>query len=488
MTCGTVPLTRSSRGDPEQTDPRALEAEGRLKTPPFCQPPFTQLSGPVVTGANPSTGGEFVFLLRNEIVAGLSSQTFAKMAHVDRFAVLRFYLKRASELSDWNIQEFIDAELQHKDFQESWLAAKGLYKPREKFEPREYNPYLTREQCWALTCYTLDKLRIHDKFEIACRSALPTQESWQQFRFKGLWCLLVGAFTRLPNYEGGTTKFYREMQEEETFERGKPNAFVHFVSASYSLHEATTISKPPGNVLTLKGVPPEYVRSIKNFAEVKFHDEVLIWPLCTYMCVDAPNKIFEFLEGELPPQEVGMLLVPSAINTTTSSAECATADTKECGKKLRHSLPPLHRQEHPAHTSPVDQQQPKQVQAEQQSPSLNIPFSRPQCGPEDTKVSNSDIKACPTAISKDSPLLTSQEASGSVQDHNTRIQVLEMEITQLKKQLQEQEQRTAKLECCVEDLRPHLKPSRKRKCKVATANTLSIHLSSSPDTCVLPYK
>ncbi|KAH9364355.1 hypothetical protein HPB48_003040 [Haemaphysalis longicornis] len=229
------------------------------------------------------------------------------MEPVDCFVGLRFYFMRASEQRDEDVQAFIMAELQHEDFQESWLAAQELYNPQRVYGPRKYHPDLTQEQCWALTCYTLHRPKIHDKFKMDCRSAQPTQESWQQFRFKGLWCLLVGAFRRLPNYEGGTTKFYRGMQEEETFERGELKEFVHFVSASYSRHEATKFSKPRGNILTLTGVPPEYVRSIKNFAEFKFHDEVLIWPLCTYRCADAPEKIFEFLKGELPPREVRML-------------------------------------------------------------------------------------------------------------------------------------------------------------------------------------
>lgn len=244
--------------------------------------------------------------LRNGVIASVSFETIPAMAEhavqtpSRHFDGLRFYLEKAETLHYEDVGVILERERRnYPDFDKAWSAAQRYYLSGRK----QYTPGLTEQHCYALTCYTLHEPKIHDKFKDACRSALPSGENWQNFRFKGLWCLLVSAFKLLPNYGGGTRKFYRGVQEVESFNEGQRIHFEHFVSASYSRFEATKFARPQGDVLTLDSVPPEYVRDIKDFAQYKYHLEVLIWPLCTFKCLDVRNKHFEFIEGEPPLQE-----------------------------------------------------------------------------------------------------------------------------------------------------------------------------------------
>lgn len=243
---------------------------------------------------------------RNGVIASVSFETIATMAKQAvqassrHFDGLRFYLEKAEAFDYANLGVILERERRNRrDFDIAWSAAERYY----LYGKKQYTPGLTEKQCYALTCYTLREPKIQDKFKDACHSALPSKENWRNFPFKALWCLLVSAFKLLPNYGGGTRKFYRGVQEAENFNEGQHIHFQHFVSASYSRFEATKFARPQGNVLILDSVPPQYVRDIKDFAEFKYHLEVLIWPLCTFRCVDEFNKHFEFIEGEPPLPE-----------------------------------------------------------------------------------------------------------------------------------------------------------------------------------------
>lgn len=243
---------------------------------------------------------------------------YAAQASSRHFDGLRFYLQKGDELHGRDVQTILEDELnKHTDFKKSWSAAERYYLSGRK----QYKSGLTEEHCWALTCYTLREPKIHKKFKAACRSARRSEEKWDSFRFKGLWCLIVGAFKLLPDYQGETRKFYRGILEAPDFEEDQRIHFQHFVSASYSRSEATKFTGPSGCVLTLDRVPPEYVRDIKDFAEFKYHDEVLIWPLCTFVCKDARKRIFEFIEGEPPLRKYKTLACASATACPVSTTK-----------------------------------------------------------------------------------------------------------------------------------------------------------------------
>lgn len=165
---------------------------------------------------------------------------------------------------------------------------------------------LTEEHCTALKCYTLQEPNISGAFNTACLQARRTEASWERFRFKSLWCLLVDAFKRLPQFDDVPVHFYRgttgPMKVDPTYV-----CFSKFLSASPLFQEAWKFTKGTegGTVMTLESVPCEYVRDISMFSIYPHHREVLIWPLCVFECLEEEETTeekrgqrFNFREAE----------------------------------------------------------------------------------------------------------------------------------------------------------------------------------------------
>ncbi|KAH9363829.1 hypothetical protein HPB48_007951 [Haemaphysalis longicornis] len=150
---------------------------------------------------------------------------------------------------------------------------------------------LTKEQCTALKCYTLQKPNICREFNRRCRWALPTEWSWSKFPFKSLWCLLLDAFKRLPKSDGRRRDFYRGMTRTVELE-SKSVCFAQFLSASPSFDEAEkfTFDEEEGTVLTLQSVPVEYFRDISQFSIYPDHEE--------YLDESEDGRRFVFREAE----------------------------------------------------------------------------------------------------------------------------------------------------------------------------------------------
>lgn len=125
--------------------------------------------------------------------------------------------------------------------------------------------------------------------------------------------------------------------------------------------------------------------------------------------------------------------------------------SRECRKKLRPPPPPLHVRERFSQTLPVYQRHPQhQSPAHHRAPQQQVqaPNSRQHCTPH--QVSWSSVVAPTAAPPEDFPALPAQQASK--QDNHPRIQKLEAENEQLKKQLDAQTARTEKLERRIEEL------------------------------------
>ncbi|KAH9364548.1 hypothetical protein HPB48_014586 [Haemaphysalis longicornis] len=121
--------------------------------------------------------------------------------------------------------------------------------------------------------------------------------------------------------------------------------------------------------------------------------------------------------------------------------------SRECRKKPRPPPPPLHVRERFSRTLPVYQHQSSALhRAPQQQ--VQAPTSRQHCTPH--QLSWSSVAAPTAAPGEDFLMLPAQQASR--QDNHPRIQKIEAENEQLKKQLDAQTARTDKLERRIEEL------------------------------------
>ncbi|KAH8018976.1 hypothetical protein HPB51_014309 [Rhipicephalus microplus] len=98
---------------------------------------------------------------------------------------------------------YVDAE-----FSEAWTEAEQFYeKSQDPLSPL-WN-FMPKDHYLALICYTLDKPNISLRFNDACHSARPTEQSWREFGFKSLWCLLLEEFRCLPPSYDVPVELYR---------------------------------------------------------------------------------------------------------------------------------------------------------------------------------------------------------------------------------------------------------------------------------------
>lgn len=222
-----------------------------------------------------------------------------------RYNGLRLYLRKAEEMNYNEVLSTLAEERRsHRKFNDSWTeAARMVYEDG-------WTMGLTKEQCTALKCYTLQQPNICREFNRSCRNwPLPTEWSWSKFPFKSLWCLLVDAFKRLPKSDGGSRDFYRGMTRTVELESTSV-CFAQFVSASPWFDEAEKFKfdEMEGNVLTLKSVPVEYFRDISEFSIYPGHEEVLMWPLCVFECLDESVDGSRFVFREAEPIRERVLL------------------------------------------------------------------------------------------------------------------------------------------------------------------------------------
>ncbi|KAL1434277.1 hypothetical protein MTO96_011911 [Rhipicephalus appendiculatus] len=176
------------------------------------------------------------------------------------------------------------AEELHADaaFFEAWTEAEQFYeKSQDPLSPL-WN-FMPKENYLALICYTLDKPNISLRFNAACRSARPTEQSWRAFGFKSLWCLLLEAFRCLPPFHYAPVELYRGVFDFCSSGLA-PVPFPHFVSASLCEYQASKFGWQR-HLLVLRHVPPEFVRDISPYAIYPHHAEVLIWPFCSFVCM-----------------------------------------------------------------------------------------------------------------------------------------------------------------------------------------------------------
>lgn len=222
----------------------------------------------------------------------------------EAFSGLCYYLKKAEELDFSQVMTILEQECQENpDFERIWEKAEWLHSQRS-----HEGHVLTKEHCKAITCYTLVAPNIVKDFNLACRGARNSDESWAAFRFKSLWCLLIDAFKVLPVMSPLPEVFYRGHRQYTHYRGGNPVHFPHFVSAA--LHpETAMLFSFNGCMLTFDSVPAEFVRDISSYSAVPNHHEVLIWPLCTFVLRDSrtvqtthymrePVRSFTFREAE----------------------------------------------------------------------------------------------------------------------------------------------------------------------------------------------
>ncbi|KAH6946121.1 hypothetical protein HPB50_011759 [Hyalomma asiaticum] len=190
---------------------------------------------------------------------------------------------RSDNLQPGELQRILADELDaDAAFLEAWTEAERFYENTQDPLSPLWN-FMPKENYLAIICYTLDRPNICLRFNAACRSARPTEQSWRAFGFKSLWSLLVAAFRCLPPFHNVPVELYRGVSDF-CVSGLVPVPFPHFVSASLCGYQASKFGRQR-HLLVLLHVPPEFVRDISPYAVYPHHAEVLIWPLCSFTCM-----------------------------------------------------------------------------------------------------------------------------------------------------------------------------------------------------------
>lgn len=198
---------------------------------------------------------------------------------------LAYFLQQAKRMSFGEVQEAFLPRVRAQDdtYDEAWEEADKLYSERYRATYDDWN--LMEKECYlALICYTLEYPSVCRDLNEYCREACPTNDSWNAFPYKSLFYFLIQAFKKLPPFHGGT--FYRGARTFEVKSYSEV-PFVQFVSASVSRSVASRFGS---YLLELNGVPSTVVRDIRQYSCYEHHQEVLIWPFCTFELVEEVVK------------------------------------------------------------------------------------------------------------------------------------------------------------------------------------------------------
>ncbi|XP_049523834.1 uncharacterized protein LOC125945663 [Dermacentor silvarum] len=247
---------------------------------------------------------------------------------------LKFYLRKAEAMDRHEVMRLLDEDrARDLGFSESWESAKGLYRTFQYRFPCAVDDDeigITKAHCIAVICYTLKQPNICRTFNKACRSARATESSWREFQFKSLWCLLIDAFKLLPHFNAVPQTLYRGVKTARSYSECETARFPHFVSASVCLFQAAKFGRG-GSILALESVPPQFVRDISQYSVYPHHQEVLVWPLCTFTaaCTRASDmKCFTFRDAVPLRDPIPLSLV------TPKTADCL----REVDRDARLSL------------------------------------------------------------------------------------------------------------------------------------------------------
>ncbi|XP_065281945.1 uncharacterized protein [Dermacentor albipictus] len=229
---------------------------------------------------------------------------------------LQFYLRKAEAMDRHQVMRLLVEDCARDlRFSASWEEAQRLCSIHNYQFPRAEDDDecgIAKARCIAVVCYTLERPNICRRFNEACRSARDTESSWREFQFKSLWCLLIDAFKLLPRFDAVPVALYRGVKTARTYSERESAKFPHFVSASRSMFVAQRFGCG-GNVLALESVPPQFVRDISEYSVYPHHQEVLVWPLCTFTAVSthaSDTKCFTFLEAVPLRDPIPLSLVP----------------------------------------------------------------------------------------------------------------------------------------------------------------------------------
>ncbi|KAH6946122.1 hypothetical protein HPB50_011760 [Hyalomma asiaticum] len=246
---------------------------------------------------------------------------------------LAFYLRKAEALDRHQVMRLLGEDRARNDsFAASWREAERLYEQRRylfRCDVDDEGCGITKAHLTAVVCYTLERPNVCREFNRACRSARNTETSWCEFKFKSLWCLLIDAFKLLPPFAAVPTTLYRGVKTARSYREHDTAKFPHFVSASECQSVAERFARG-GCVLALQSVPPQFVRDISLYSVYPRHQEVLIWPLCSFTVAKANVvgvKCFEFQYAA--PLRAPMLL-PIVPPKTADSAASDTAREHGC--------------------------------------------------------------------------------------------------------------------------------------------------------------
>lgn len=208
---------------------------------------------------------------------------------------LLYFLREARKMDYTDAIGVLEQELAaNRRYERAWNWAQNIYHERVRNHPY-HNWNRMEQECYlAIMCYTLRNPNIGQSLNAFLRRAFPEFEIWEAFPYKSLWFFLLRAFARLPPFGGeplykGVHMFY--VGEDDT------TRFANFVSASTSAHVADRFVPHDGYRLEFCAVPSALVRDISMYSVFEHHDEVIIWPFCsfnvTYMDDDTATLEFE---------------------------------------------------------------------------------------------------------------------------------------------------------------------------------------------------
>ncbi|KAM7286890.1 uncharacterized protein ISCGN_030598 [Ixodes scapularis] len=228
---------------------------------------------------------------------------------------IRYYLQRARELSFDEANSIRAVEfVSDSSYRQAWQGAEQLYGLRCSWTG--LCDVMEKECYLAIISYTAKKPNVCRSLNACCRRAEANRSSWDAFPYKSLWFFLIRAFEKLPPCSQKT--LFRGV---DVFNQNPDDSvtFSQFISASVSQYWASRFGHRK-LLLTLNGIPSELVRDISNYSFFTHHQEVLIWPFCTFKLVSESSgkKELDFVSA-VPGVERGTQLVTMSLLGASSA-------------------------------------------------------------------------------------------------------------------------------------------------------------------------
>lgn len=186
-----------------------------------------------------------------------------------------------------------------EEFRQVWMEAK------QQFEQSNRRPVKQDDDLvLCIIAYTLeDPIPLYRRLNEQCRELGDSDDAWERFPYRGWWCMLHQALTKVPNSPplvwpaptGPTTRSlpqitcYRGLSKNVEFTNSQIQhkqffAFNCFASTSTNESKAKKFVGENGTLFEFKTMPLAAL-GIQQYSAFPEEEEVLVWPWSTFNVV-----------------------------------------------------------------------------------------------------------------------------------------------------------------------------------------------------------